>query len=127
MTDYSPPYYILNDAGEPERCSDPMAWARWMEHADRTVKKTVIMVGVESTDEILISTVFLGTDHNFGVLDEPVLFETMVFGGPLDQQQHRYITREQALATHDIIVREVHRAIAAAALHQDHRNGTHIQ
>ena len=41
-----------------------------------------------SIGESLISTVFLGVDHSFGS-GPPVLWETMVFGGPMDQEQDR--------------------------------------
>lgn len=38
-----------------------------------------------------ISTVFLGIDHNYSNAGPPVLWETMIFGGPpaLDQYQAR--------------------------------------
>jgi hypothetical protein len=44
--------------------------------------------------------VFLGVDHNFFDEGEPVLFETMVFGGKYDEEQERYITYEQAEQGH---------------------------
>ena len=47
-----------------------------------------------------VSTVWLGLDHSY---DEgpPLIFETMAFcDGPLDQEQRRYQTREQARAGH---------------------------
>jgi len=46
-----------------------------------------------------VSTVFLGLDHAFGD-GPPVLFETMVFGGPLDGEQDRYCTWDEAVAGH---------------------------
>lgn len=36
-----------------------------------------------------VSTVFLSTDHNFRFVGPPVLWETMVFGGPWDEEQWR--------------------------------------
>lgn len=61
-----------------------------------------------------VSTVFLGFDHNYysyclqGVEDEftvppehrPILFETLIFGGPLDGQGERYYTWEEARLGH---------------------------
>ncbi len=46
-----------------------------------------------------VSTVYLGINHRFGD-GPPLIFETMVFGGPLDQEQERYSTEAQARAGH---------------------------
>lgn len=53
-----------------------------------------------------VSTVFLGLDHRFGQ-GEPLVFETMVFGGPLDQEQERYSTWDEAEAGHKAMVERV--------------------
>jgi hypothetical protein len=45
-------------------------------------------------------------DHGFGG-GPPVLWETMVFGGKLDQQCERYTSRDLALAGHQDIVNKV--------------------
>ena len=85
--------YILNDAGNPVAEHDPLTWALWFQTAERRVAYD------ELPDDMRVSTVFLGLDHSFGS-GPPLLFETMVFGGELDQEQERYSTREQALAGH---------------------------
>lgn len=72
---------------------DLMTWATWFETADRHVAKTQI-------GEVEVSTVFLGLDHNYGG-GRLHLFETMVFGGPLDQSQERCATWEEAEAQHE--------------------------
>lgn len=66
--------YILDDNHNPVLVADILEWAKWCETADRHVAHTVI-------GTYRISTVFLGTDHNFGFDEDkrPVLFETMVF------------------------------------------------
>lgn len=87
------------DGHTPILCTDLMDWARWQETADRRVAKTDI-------GEITISTVFLGLDHNFG-LGPPILFETMIFGGSLDQEMDRYCTWEEAEAGHEAMVQRV--------------------
>lgn len=67
--------YILNGREVYEE-PDLMKWAEWFETADRLIKKT-------EKDGVRISTAFLGIDHQY--LDgEPLLFETMVFGGEYD-------------------------------------------
>lgn len=50
-----------------------------------------------------VSTVFLGLNHAYRP-GPPVLFETMIFGGPMDEYQERYYTEEQAAAGHAFAV-----------------------
>lgn len=59
------------------------------------------MVGRDHIGEVLVSTVFLGINHNFLGEGRPILFETMVFGGEHDQEQERYCTEQEALAGHE--------------------------
>lgn len=54
-----------------------------------------------------VSTVFLCIDHNLMGEGPPVLFETMIFGGPLDQEQERYVTWDEAVAGHEAMVQRV--------------------
>jgi hypothetical protein len=79
--------------------NDMLDWAKWMETGNWIVKQ-------ETLKDSRISTVFLGLDHSFcgGV---PLLFETMVFGGKLDQEMDRYSTYEQAEKGHQAMVERV--------------------
>ena len=88
--------YIL-DGTTPVLEPDLLAWARWYATADRVVEQTEIAEG------ILVSTVFLGIDHQLPWLTgQPVLFETMVFGGPpsIHQRCWRYRTWQEAEQGH---------------------------
>lgn len=51
-----------------------------------------------------VSTVFLGVDHQFDPTLPPLLFETMIFGGPNDHERWRYGTWDEAAAGHERIV-----------------------
>ena len=73
--------YILDENGNPVETKDLDSWGRWMQAADRKVAKTKI-------NGMTVSTVFLGFDHAWDN-GPPLLWETMVFGGPLDQKQDR--------------------------------------
>jgi len=86
-------YYILID-GEPVQCPDLLAWAEWFERSDRTLARTTI-----GPSEV--STIFLGLDHDFAGFGPPVLWETMIFGGPLAGEQKRYTSATAARAGHD--------------------------
>lgn len=90
--------YILNGREVHEE-PDLMKWAEWFETADRFIKET-------EKDGVRISTAFLGIDHQY--LDgEPLLFETMVFGGEYDLEMDRYSNIDAAEKGHDEMVRKV--------------------
>lgn len=59
------------------------------------------IIGKDQFGSVSVSTVFLGMDHSFGG-GEPVLFETMIFGGEHDQYQERYCTWDEAEKGHQI-------------------------
>jgi hypothetical protein len=94
--------YILN-GHRPISEPDLMKWARWFETADRHVARTMI-------GDVRVSTVFLGLDHSFDPKGPPLLFETMVFGGPLDGEQDRYSTWQEAEKGHAAIVKRAKEA-----------------
>lgn len=83
--------YIL-DGHKAVPATDPIAWGRWREKADCVVAR-------DRRGRVTVSTAFLGRDHSFGE-GEPLLFETMVLGGPHHGEQDRYSTWEQAEAGH---------------------------
>ena len=93
--------YILNEAGDPELCDEILRWAAWFETSADARRVAGTDVGTAR-----VSTVFLGIDHAFGD-GPPILYETMVFGGPMDQTQDRYHTKEEALAGHEAMVERV--------------------
>lgn len=85
--------YILVDK-KAVPCNDVMKWATWYE-ASRNVRR------VASTEAhgVRVSTIFLGLDRSFGE-GKPLLFETMIFGGPHGEYQDRCTTWEEAEAMH---------------------------
>lgn len=92
-------HYILDDEGNPKQ-AELIEWAAWFETCERIVEQTKLPIG------ITVSTVFLGIDHNWSG-GTPVLWETMIFGGPYSQgykkyqmYQMRYSSREQAEKGH---------------------------
>ncbi len=75
-------YFILDERNNSIPELDAIKWARWMEDA-RKSRRTV--VGQQTFKirghEMLVSTVFLGANHNFlRDEEEPILYETMVLG-----------------------------------------------
>jgi len=96
--------YILDADGEPQPCDDLRTWGEFMQTGDRIVAQ-------ETIGETKVSTVFLGIDHQFGQ-GPPVLWETMVFGGPLDGECDRYTTKAGAHDGHLAMVASVRAALA---------------
>jgi hypothetical protein len=101
--------YVLDEQGNPRPEHDVLAWAQWYETAARQIALTRFKWG-------RVSTIFLGLDQDYFSFCwdpapdppnyKPLVWETMVFGGKLDQQQRRYRSREEALAGHDQLVEE---------------------
>lgn len=86
-------YILAADGKTPIVCHDLMKWARAFETMDRTVKRDTVN-GVD------VSTVFLGLDHSFGDGPPPILWETMIFGGPHDDYSERYASYDDAVVGH---------------------------
>ena len=98
--------YIL-DGHLPKPEPDLEKWSEWFQTADHR------RVALDRIGTRLISTVFLGVDHNFARLSgdpgPPILFETMIFtdGSGYEDYQERYATWEQAQAGHAAAVAHV--------------------
>lgn len=61
------------------------------------------VVDVTTINDVTISTVWLGINHNYGE-GAPVIFETLVFGGTHDGSMERYNTEDEALEGHEAMV-----------------------
>lgn len=92
-----------------------MVWGLWMETADRSVAQDI-----DEQTGWSISTVFLGLDHNYTGHGKPILWETMVFGGPLDGEQDRYQSVEEARKGHQEMCAKVTEALAWGKPDTDH-------
>ncbi|EJV1369474.1 hypothetical protein RXE43_006444 [Pseudomonas aeruginosa] len=74
-------------------CESLVEWSAWMAAGDRRVAETWI-------DDVRISTVFLGLDHNHGPGGDPLLFETIAFVDDTAHEMRRYFIWEEAEAGH---------------------------
>jgi len=98
--------YILDDDGNPVPERNVLTWGDWLATHSNHVALTEFSWG-------RVSTIFLGLDARFISFDlqdplihKPVLWETMVFGGPLDREQWQYTSKEEALEGHRRLVEE---------------------
>jgi hypothetical protein len=106
--------FILDEDDHPVRATSLEAWAAWMETHD--ARRVVQVDRLDADDgDTRVSTVFLGLDHNWTGQGPPLLWETMVFGTPLDGEQVRYASRAAALAGHARLLRHARRLIAVGA------------
>jgi hypothetical protein len=87
-----------------------MEWIKWFENPQNR-----IIDYTEISDEVYVSTIFLGIDHNFRFIDlalgneqhRPLLFETMVFGGKFTNKSWRYSTYGESKRGHWAIVNQL--------------------
>lgn len=97
-------HYILTEHRQPVPVTVEV-WAEWHKTFENCiVQKTQIAPGIE------VSTVFLGLDHGplydrQGNRQAPILFETMIRGGPQDSWCIRTSTWEEAESAHTATVR----------------------
>ena len=98
-------YYIL-DADNRPVVVDVLTWAKWFE-----VTSNRIVDYTEITSAVHVSTVFIGLDHRFDDSGPPLLFETLIFGGPSDGNMERYSSWDDAVIGHRAMVRKT-RALA---------------
>lgn len=86
-----------------DRQGNPLTLNEWMGLWNEQNKR----VAYDLIDGVVVSTVWLGTNHRFGGDGPPIIFETMVFGGELNEEQVRYSTEAEALAGHAEMVKRV--------------------
>lgn len=79
-----------------DRQGRPMGLMEWARAFEKNENKIVLQ---EKIGNVMISTVWLGLDHQFGH-GPPLIFETMIFGGDHDEEQWRYSTEAEAMDGH---------------------------
>jgi hypothetical protein len=97
-------FYILDEENRPVE-ADVLTWGRFFQGHRRWVGFTFV------TSEVSVSTIFIGVDHRHYGEGPPLLFETMIFGGPLDQHHWRYASWDDADTGHKVAVRKARKAI----------------
>jgi hypothetical protein len=91
-------FYLLDDNNNPYE----VTLEEYIAHDPLYTKRERYTIGRDMFDnDVLVSTVFLGIDHNYaGMSDEPLLFETMILGGDYDDYCVRSTSWEKALQIH---------------------------
>jgi hypothetical protein len=87
--------YVLDASGHPRRESDIEVWADWMNGRDHTLAYTQVL------DSVRVVTEFVGNDQRRTKDGAPLLWETIVFGGPHHLRTQRDANRVDALRSHE--------------------------
>jgi hypothetical protein len=95
-------FYLLDEDGEAVGTHDFLTWANWFNDSFPSRR-----IGYDEIGGSTVSTMFLALDHNFSATGPPLLWETMVFGGPEDGRCWRAASRTEALATHQEVVKRL--------------------
>lgn len=111
-----PRYFVLDAAHNVVPTDDLLAWGRFCAQDDQR------RVASTRYGTIDVSTVFLGLNHRFFGGGPPLLFETMIFGGPYDQYQDRYASWDDALLGH----RRACRLVESLILSRNLREGRYL-
>ena len=86
-----PQTYVLDKNGNPVHEPDLVKFGGFLASNAKCLRQDMLSNGT------YVSTAFIGIDYR----SPPRLWETKIFGGPHDQYQDRYTTREGALAGHE--------------------------
>jgi len=102
-------FYVLRGHDVVE--ADALESAMFFENIGaRTVRKTEV-VTLDAANACEVSTMFLGIDHNYSENGLPIVFETLVFGGPMADSMRRYATWDESVDGHAETVELVRKAL----------------
>lgn len=93
--------YILDADNQPIHEPDRFKWDKWLGTDPRRILRQDHL-----HNGVFVSTIFTGLDPrplfplSESVPMPPLLWETVVFGGPHDQHSKRYRSKEEAVAGH---------------------------
>lgn len=103
------PYYVLIDC-KPTKCS----WSAWLFSTTEQSR----YLSRWQTGGVIVSTIFTGVDYSLGTMIPPLLWETRINGGPMNDKWQRYATAEAARNGHRKWVRKAKQALQKAEVVQ---------
>jgi hypothetical protein len=104
--EFWPRHYILN--GRMPMAVDHETGTRWAAQNRDSCRVALTKIA----DKCEVSTAFLGVDLSFECEGPPLVFESLVFGGPTDMVMRRYSTWDEAERGHAKLVDETRKACA---------------
>ncbi len=95
-------YDTLDQDGNPVPCPERDRFYEWLEcYPDRIV---VQHDNLSPSRDLFVRTVFCGSDDNFNGPGLPLLWATVIFGGPRNGNEQRYRSRELSMQWYRICV-----------------------
>jgi len=79
-----------------DKHGESISFEKWIELLNDNTYRVIGLTG----GKIRVSTVWLGSSHGQNDKGAPLIFETMVFGGPDDGECVRYATEKEAVRGH---------------------------
>lgn len=101
-----PNYYVLNESGEPVSSGPVESFKWWIDHQEQ------VYIRRDRVAEVHIVTRFLGNDLEF-LKRKEIHFKTFIFDGE-DCHHLIHSTRENAIKSHDAVVRNLRKQKEAA-------------
>ncbi len=95
------------DLGYYDRRGKKITFLEWSALLSDVNYQRVAENHIEGKVDVRISTVWLGLDHSHGSSPQPLIFETMVFGGDKDLFQMRWSTLHGAIKGHEQFVKAI--------------------
>ena len=110
-------HYILDENNNTVEV-DLLTWAHWLEHPDNR-----IVALTQITSQAYVSTIFIGIDHRWPGYPPgpPILYETVIFGGPLDGEGARYCSHDDAMTGHKMYVKRARKAAGQKITEEAHK------
>ena len=101
-------YNEIKDAMGPkyyDRDGKSITQEEWQEKvADIEYQRVGVFETLANGEKISVATIWMGMNQSFVPTEEPVIFQTMVFGGRNNGLCRRYSTELEALVGHNEIV-----------------------
>lgn len=93
-------FYKLDQDNNIVKCEDFDEFMVWRNTQPRTHEhQTSLHIGHTEIGDVYVSTIFKGLGLSMP-FTEPLLFETMIFGGPNDTHRFEYATYDEAITGH---------------------------
>lgn len=112
------PMFALNEDRDVVECKTMGEFMAQFSGDPMEFERRRIVAQTQVTPDVRVSTVFVGIDIYYGLFGrlrpeplKPRVFETMIFGGPLDGDQRKHTSYAEAVRGHADAVLEVESAL----------------
>ena len=117
-----PEWAVLDENGDPQVVATLLEWATWLEcdgaRQRRLEYEEIMRTGKKLVPELyVVSTVFLGLNHQYRPGAKPLWYETMVFAPPV--MKYWEVTKKWATSSEDLWMNRAGTRTEALMMHQE--------